>query len=157
MSKKIYLGNTKVDAVGVVSNAALSSLIQRDFTEFTIPDGTKSIGTYAFQGCLSLTSVTIPNSVTSIGNNAFYGCSSLTSIDIPSSVTSIGNYAFRGCTSPTSVTIRCTTKMMSYTQNMFTGIAADAVLHVPADLVATYQANSSYKNYFKGGIVAIED
>lgn len=64
-----------------------------------------SIGSYAFNGCSSLTSITIPNSVTSIGNSAFYYCSSLTSITIPNSVTSFGDYAFYGCNSLTSVTI----------------------------------------------------
>ena len=39
-----------------------------------------SIGSYAFENCISLTSVTIPDSVTSIGRYAFYGCDSLTSV-----------------------------------------------------------------------------
>ena len=64
-----------------------------------------SIGTFAFEGCSSLTSITIPNSVTSIGNYAFSACSSLSSITIPNSVTSIGNDAFIMCTMLTNVTI----------------------------------------------------
>ena len=71
----------------------------------TIPNSVTSIGSYAFQGCFSLTSIIIPNSVTSIGYAAFKGCSSLTSITIPNSVTSIGDHAFYDCSSLTSVTI----------------------------------------------------
>ncbi len=53
-----------------------------------------SIGEYAFNDCLGLTSITIPNSVTSIGSMAFANCWGLTSITIPSSITKIGNHAF---------------------------------------------------------------
>lgn len=60
----------------------------------TIPEGTNTIGSYAFRGCKGLTSIDIPNSVTSIGHGAFEGCTGLTSIDIPNSVTSVGSRAF---------------------------------------------------------------
>ena len=61
----------------------------------------KSIGTYAFYYCTSLTKIAIPNSVTSIGSYAFSDCNGLTSIAIPSSVTSVGSYAFRYCSNLT--------------------------------------------------------
>ena len=63
-----------------------------------IPNGVKSIGSYAFYNCTGLTSIEIPNSITSIGSSAFQYCSGLTSISIPNSVTSIGSSAFYGCT-----------------------------------------------------------
>ena len=72
---------------------------------YSIKEGTKWIGDYAFEICTNLTSITIPNSVTSIGYGAFYECYALTSITIPNSVTSIGNYAFRVCTSLTSMVV----------------------------------------------------
>ena len=48
-------------------------------TDLIIPDSVTSIGSFAFEGCTSLTSITIPGSVTSIESSAFSGCTSLTS------------------------------------------------------------------------------
>ena len=83
----------------------LISLIDRTATSFEIPEGTTSIGVYAFAYCLSLASIIIPDGVTLIGEGAFVLCTSLTSITMPDSVTSIGSSAFSGCTGLTSVTI----------------------------------------------------
>ncbi|MBQ9238500.1 MAG: leucine-rich repeat protein [Treponema sp.] len=74
-------------------------------TAITIPNGVKSIGLAAFQGCSSLTSVTLPQSVTSIEVRAFGGCSQLTEVVIPEGVTIIANEAFRGCSRLASVTL----------------------------------------------------
>jgi len=82
----------------------LESIISRNVSSITIPNGVTSIGDYAFFYCMSLTSITIPSSVTSIGSGAFTGCTSLASITIPSSVTSIGEGAFAS-NSITSITI----------------------------------------------------
>jgi hypothetical protein len=76
----------------------------------TIPDTTNgypvtSIGSYAFNYKLNLTSITIPNSVISIGYDAFFDCTNLTNVTIGTNVTSIGDDAFFHCTSMTSVII----------------------------------------------------
>ncbi len=49
---------------------------------FSIKEGTRWIGDYAFESCSSLTSITIPKSVTSIGAGAFDNCTNLTSIKV---------------------------------------------------------------------------
>lgn len=72
-------------------------------TNLAIPEGTASIGDFAFYNCTSLMSVTIPNSVTSISKCAFQGCSSLTSVTIGNGVTSIEFNAFYGCSKLTDV------------------------------------------------------
>ena len=70
-----------------------------------IPNGITGIFTYAFRGCIGLTSMTIPNSVMSIGEQAFCNCQGLTSVTIPNSVTSIGKRAFKDCRGLTAVHI----------------------------------------------------
>ena len=72
--------------------------------EVSIDNSVTSIGEYAFQNNLNLTSIIIPSSVNSIGRAAFWG-TSLTTVVIPNGVTSISAELFRTTTSLTSVTI----------------------------------------------------
>lgn len=51
-------------------------------TDLVIPEGVKSIGTYAFDMCKSIERVTIPASVESIGASTFYGCINIESITV---------------------------------------------------------------------------
>ena len=103
----------------------LISLIDRTATSFEIPEGTTSIGVYAFFYCLSLASIIIPDGVTLIGEGAFGLCTSLTSITIPDSVTSIGDSAFSGCTGLTSVTIgNGVTSILGYAFSGCTGLTS---------------------------------
>lgn len=90
---------------GSGDNTTLINLIDRTVTSFEIPEGTTSIGKYAFYNFSGLTSITIPDSVTSIGDSAFDGCTGLTSITIPDSVISIETNAFHRCNGLTSAII----------------------------------------------------
>jgi uncharacterized repeat protein (TIGR02543 family) len=86
---------------GVLFDKGRTELVRyptgRDASSYAIPAGVSSVGDWAFEGCVSLTSVTIPASVAAIGNNAFSGCSSLLSVSIPASVLTVGYDAFNGC------------------------------------------------------------
>lgn len=73
--------------------------------DVVIPEGVTSIGSCAFDGCISLKNVTIPNSVTIIGDYAFYNCQFLESVTIPEGVTSIGEGAFYCCHRLTDLSI----------------------------------------------------
>lgn len=83
----------------------LAGLIDRSITSVTIPNGAKSIGTYAFNDCSNLSSVIIQEGVTSIGGCAFQNCKKLSSVTIPKGVTSIAAFAFSGCNVLANITI----------------------------------------------------
>lgn len=71
---------------------------------YAVPNSVTTIGEYAFQQCVNLTSVMIPNGVTAINSEAFYG-SSLTSVSIPASLISIADGTFYNCLSVTAFTV----------------------------------------------------
>ena len=72
---------------------------------YSIREGVKVIGNYAFELCRSINRIDIPDSVTNIGNNAFYGCRSLTNIKIPNCVTNIEDNVFGWCRSLSNIII----------------------------------------------------
>ena len=72
---------------------------------FAVPDGTLTIGDYAFACCNSLTTVTLPEGLASIGDSAFSFCESLTAVTLPNSLTSIGKNPFSSCSSLAKIDI----------------------------------------------------
>jgi hypothetical protein len=73
--------------------------------ELIIPEGTTTIGQYAFYCWDVITSVSIPESVTSIGEAAFFQCESLSSVTFSEGLQNIGNKAFCYCKSLESIKI----------------------------------------------------
>ena len=61
---------------------------------YTVPEGVKRIGNYAFGSPDELTSLTLPESLESIGNKAFAYCRYLTRLTVPQGVQDIGEAAF---------------------------------------------------------------
>lgn len=86
---------------GVLFNKAEKKLICYPMAlaaeAYSIPQGIRIIGAYAFSGNSHLTTVTIPDSVVAISDRAFTFCEALSAITIPDSVTSIGANPFYGC------------------------------------------------------------
>ena len=81
------------------ADTCLVEVVDKSLTSYSIKEGTRIIGSFAFYSLSNLTNITIPNGVITIGDQAFEWCSSLTSITIPDSVTRIGYSVFSGCES----------------------------------------------------------
>ena len=137
------------------ADSYLVEVTDKSLSSYKIKDGTRFIGSGAFDGCKGLTSVTIPNSVKSIGNYAFSGCSGLTSVTIGNSVESIGYWAFDGC--PELLDVYCyAEKVPSTKSNAFNGSYTEyATLHVPAASIGSYKARAPWSSF--GKIVALTD
>ena len=77
---------------------------------YTVPEGTFSIGSYAFSGNHHLTKITLPDSLTTIGDSAFYPCHGLKQIHFGNGLTAIGYGSFRECTALTEITLPASVK-----------------------------------------------
>ena len=78
-----------------IGNSALWGMVS--LNNVTIPDGVKTIGDRAFEGC-GVTKIDLPDSVTRIGKEAFENCDNLEEVKLSKSLTDIGNAAFANCT-----------------------------------------------------------
>lgn len=69
-----------------------------------IPDGVKSIGFGAFQGC-EIETVRLPEGLVSVGDSAFLDCYKLHDLYLPESLKSLGTSAFQRCRALYDVTL----------------------------------------------------
>ena len=67
--------------------------------EYSVLDGTKTIGREAGYGCASLTGLVIPDSVTTIDHYAFMDCAAMRSLELGNGITHIYQQAFHNCSS----------------------------------------------------------
>ena len=94
-----------------------------------------------------ITNLIIPNSVTSIGGYAFEWCIGLTSVTIGSGIKYINSSAFASCAKLTDVTCYAE-KVPSTAPDAFRASYIQfATLHVPASAVNAYKAADPWKNF----------
>lgn len=89
-----------------------------------------SIGIYAFNYCLDLTSLTLPNTIKEIGAGAISYCTQLTSIMIPNSVENIGAGAFCGDTNLEKIELQPDNKSFKYEDYMLLTYDGKTLLQV---------------------------
>jgi len=94
----LYLNGEKVDIYNfTIPNGTKRignyAFYNSNFSSISIPNSVEAIGIGAFENCYNLSSITLPDGLKSIGENAFYK-TMINEVTIPQSVTSIGNNAF---------------------------------------------------------------
>ena len=90
-------------------------LFLSDKKEYTIPDETEIIGSFAFCGS-NIEEINFHNGVKEIGNSAFKSCVNLSELDLSNRITSIGTAAFEGCTNLNEIELpNHITKISSWT------------------------------------------
>lgn len=111
--KNIFSMNVIVEISSKINSLEDSFLSNRSIvTHVHLPNSLKSIGSFAFQNCISLIQIKIPNSITSIGDNCFEGCLLLSVVKFEdnSKLQKINKAVFKNCVSlrmislPSSVT-----------------------------------------------------
>lgn len=110
--ENIYVNekNTKYTSIeGVLYTKDKKTLLTyptgKRIVNYTIPNGTVTIGESAFQGA-TLKTVKIPTTVTTLEDWCFSLCKNLTTVTIPSSVTKYGDGPFYECENLTSAYVK---------------------------------------------------
>ena len=90
--------------IPVVEIADSAFALSQSLKEIVIPGSVKSIGAFAFKGCVALVSAVIEDGVEEIGEDAFKNCRNLASLTLPGGLRSIRHWT-SGCVKLASVVI----------------------------------------------------
>ena len=133
-----------------------------------LSDSVTAIGSYACEGCKSLTNLIISNNVVTIGEKAFYGCAITGKLIIPNSVNTIAQYAFRDCAKLTElilgtgitnianyvfyntgikeITIKAITPP-AIQSSTFPSASSITAIYIPTGTLAVYNAATNWTKY----------
>ena len=106
---------------------------------YTVPDGVKEVGQYAFINC-GLTEIILPSSVITIGNDVFRSCSALTKVTIPAAISKIGAPNFDFCSKLAEIICYNPNPESINIHTLSFGTREDKIkLYVPAESVNAYK------------------
>lgn len=142
--------DTTYTAVFLDNRCLTVQYLMRTLASYESTTNTK-FGTYAFANATALTSATAP--ATTVEAYAFSGCTNLETVDLSatSGVVTIAANAFNGNSKLTHLIIRSSTMATLSNTSALTGTQIQkgyGAVYVPSELVATYKANTNWKNYF---------
>ncbi len=83
--------------VGIADTGASKLMHYSKIEKIVMPEGYKTIGKNAFNGCINLKEVILPRTLEAIGENAFNACIRLKEVLLPPSVSSLGLGCFANC------------------------------------------------------------
>ena len=111
-----------------------------------IPDGVKTIGTFAFAQFPGSFSLVIPESVTTFELGAIHMCTGLKAVTIPSGITSIDMTTFGGCMAVTDVYCYASPTIIWEEPSMSFADGKATRFHVAAAALSTWESNFSTAN-----------
>ena len=85
----VYEISNGADKLGAFQGSGLKTV--------TLPEGLKTIGSFAFAGCTYLDGVKMYNNVTTLGDSCFFNCTNLSALTLSENLTKIPNKAFMQC------------------------------------------------------------
>ena len=107
----------------------------------------QSIGKYAFDGCVNLSTPQFPSTVTVFEEGAFRGCTNFMDFELPENLETIGSYAFQNCTGFTTFTFLASmTSIGNYAFSGCTGVKELTFADGEGTLALGYGASQG-KNY----------
>ena len=129
---------------GVLFNKEQTELLQCPTSKngtYTVPSSVVTIGSYAFENCIRITSVIIPSPVSKIKTWAFANCNNITDVSIPSSVSSIEENPFFHCSA--LINVDSNNPYYSSIDGVLFNKEQTELLQCPTSKTGTYTISSS--------------
>ena len=127
----------------------------KSITTITFPASLEQIGMNSFENCEGIREVVISENITKIAADAFWKCANLNKVILPTTLKSIGSLAFAECTELSDVYCYATECPDANNRAFQNSDVKYATLHVPASSLELYKSTSPWNEF--GNIVALTE